>query len=167
MRYEPFPAAGRSRRRASREVPLKRLREQRRAALRVALAAAPRVGKVVMDTIDARRSAEFWRLLLVLVYRDGHGPVAPGEDDEAGRDWLNVRLPDGTPLLAFQQVAELPRNNLARSARAAAAHLDLTVDRPGAVHTRPRARSRPPQRQRLRPAAADSRKDRQQGPVRR
>lgn len=80
-----------------------------------------------MDTIDARRSAEFWRLLLVLVYRDGHGPVAPGEDDAAGRDWLNVRLPDGTPLLAFQQVAELPRNNLARSARAAAAHLDLTV----------------------------------------
>ena len=50
-------------------------------------------------TDEARReavAAEFWRQLLGLVYRDGQEPPGPGQDDPAGRDWLNLRRPDGS-----------------------------------------------------------------------
>lgn len=70
----------------------------------------PRVRQIVLDSTDARRAAEFWRRLVGLVYRPGHEPPALDEDDPAGRDWLNLRLPDGSPLLAFQQVGELARS---------------------------------------------------------
>jgi hypothetical protein len=68
----------------------------------------PQLRQVVVDTTDARRSAEFWRQLLGLVYRPGHEPP-PGADDPAGRDWLNLHHPDGSPALAFQQVDQLAR----------------------------------------------------------
>ena len=95
--------------------------------------------QVVLDSTDARRSAEFWRQLLGLVYRPGHEPPAPGEDDRAGRDWLNLRRPDGTPLLAFQQVARLPAATWPSHEVPQQLHLDLTVaDRAEleAVHAR-------------------------------
>ena len=95
--------------------------------------------QVVLDTTDARRSAEFWRQLLGLVYRPGHEPPAPGEDDPAGRDWLNLRRPDGTPVLAFQQVARLSASTWPADDVPQQLHLDLTVaDRTelDAVHAR-------------------------------
>ena len=99
----------------------------------------PRLGQVVFDTADARASAEFWRQLLGLVYRAGHEPPGPGEDDSAGRDWLNLRTPDGKPCLAFQQVGELPRATWPERGVAQQLHLDLTVgdiDELNAVHSR-------------------------------
>jgi catechol 2,3-dioxygenase-like lactoylglutathione lyase family enzyme len=81
----------------------------------------------VLDSTDARRAAEFWRALLGLVYRPGHEPPPPGQDDAAGRDWLNLRLPDGTPVLAVQQVAELTRATWPDDAVPQQLHLDTTV----------------------------------------
>jgi catechol 2,3-dioxygenase-like lactoylglutathione lyase family enzyme len=99
----------------------------------------PRLRQVVLDTTDARRSAEFWRQLLGLVYRPGHEPPAAGEDDVAGREWLNLRTADGEPALAFEQVAVLPRSTWPHPGVSQQLHLDLTV--PGiaqldAAHTR-------------------------------
>jgi catechol 2,3-dioxygenase-like lactoylglutathione lyase family enzyme len=85
------------------------------------------IRQVVVDTTDARRSAEFWRRLLGLVYRDGHEPPPPGVDDPAGRDWLNLRYPDGSPCLAFQQVHELPAASWPADGVPQQLHLDLTV----------------------------------------
>lgn len=83
--------------------------------------------QVVFDTTDARRAAEFWRQLLGLVYRSGHEPPPPGEDDVAGRDWVNLRRPDGTPLLAFQQVSALAASTWPADDVPQQLHLDLTV----------------------------------------
>jgi catechol 2,3-dioxygenase-like lactoylglutathione lyase family enzyme len=83
--------------------------------------------QVVLDTTDARRAAEFWRQLLGLVDRSGHEPPASGEDDPDGRDWLNLRRPDGSPLLAFQQVERLPASTWPSDDVPQQVHLDLTV----------------------------------------
>jgi catechol 2,3-dioxygenase-like lactoylglutathione lyase family enzyme len=101
--------------------------------------AVPRLRQVVFDTTDARASAEFWREVLGLVYRSGHEPPGPDQDDPAGRDWLNLRNPDGTPCLAFQQVDELPRSTWPQHGVPQQLHLDLTVrdmDELNAVHSR-------------------------------
>jgi hypothetical protein len=82
---------------------------------------------VVLDTTDARISAEFWRQLLGLVYRPGHEAPAPGEDDPAGADWLNLQTSDGRPCLAFQQVDELPRSTWPEGRIPQQLHLDLSV----------------------------------------
>jgi catechol 2,3-dioxygenase-like lactoylglutathione lyase family enzyme len=93
------------------------------------MAAVPtaRLAQVVLDTTDARASAEFYRALLGLVYRPGHEPPAPGSDDPAGRDWLNLRDPAGTPVLAFQQVDRLPPSSWPDADVPQQLHLDLTV----------------------------------------
>jgi hypothetical protein len=88
---------------------------------------APRMAQVVFDTVDARASAEFWRELLGLVYRPEHEVPVGGEDDTAGRDWLNLRAADGTPVLAFQQVDELPPSTWPQPGTPQQMHLDLTV----------------------------------------
>jgi catechol 2,3-dioxygenase-like lactoylglutathione lyase family enzyme len=90
-------------------------------------APAPALCQTVIDTLDARRSAEFWRQLLGLVYRPGHEPPADGDDDPAGRDWLNLFTPEGGRCLAFQQVDELPRVTWPDAGVAQQLHLDLTV----------------------------------------
>lgn len=82
---------------------------------------------MVLDSTDARASAEFWRQMLGLVYRAGHEPPAPGDDDHAGRDWLNLRTPDGQPCLAIQQVGVLPRSTWPAAEIPQQLHLDLTV----------------------------------------
>ena len=87
----------------------------------------PRLRQVVLDTLDARASAEFWRELLGLEYRPGHEPTGPGEDDPAGRDWLNLRTADGRPCLAFQNVDELPRSTWPEPGVPQQLHLDLSV----------------------------------------
>lgn len=102
-------------------------------------AAVPRLCQVVLDTLDARASAEFWRQLLGLVYRPGHEPPEPRHDDPAGRDWLNLRAADGTPFLAFQQVDRLAAATWPTQAVPQQLHLDLTVrdvEELDAVHER-------------------------------
>ena len=99
----------------------------------------PRLAQVVIDSIDARRSAEFWRQLLGLVYRAGHEPPPPGVDDRAGREWLNLCRPDGTRLLAIEQVDELSPTTWPDATVPQQLHLDLvvhTVAELDAVHQR-------------------------------
>ena len=93
------------------------------------------IRQVVFDTLDPRRSAEFWRQLLGLVYREGHEPPPPGADDPAGRDWLNLRRPDGSPCLAFQQVDQLPRPTWPQPGISQQLHLDIAVGTVDALNT--------------------------------
>lgn len=88
----------------------------------------PELCQIVIDTTDARGTAEFWRQLLGLVYRPGHEPPPAGQDDVAGRDWLNLFERDGSPRLAFQQVASLPPTTWPEDTVPQQLHLDLMVD---------------------------------------
>lgn len=84
--------------------------------------------QIVIDSRDARRSAEFWRQVLDLVYRPGHEPPPADADDLAGREWLNLRTRDGRPCLAVEQVDALARSTWPDAQIPQQLHLDLTVD---------------------------------------
>ncbi|MFF0657900.1 MULTISPECIES: VOC family protein [Micromonospora] len=86
-----------------------------------------RLCQVVLDCTDARTLAEFYRVLLGLVYRPGDEPPAAGEPDERGRDWLVLRTAQDVPQLAFQQVDRLPEANWPEGEVPQQLHLDLTV----------------------------------------
>jgi len=99
----------------------------------------PRLRQVALDSTDARASAEFWRALLGLVYRAGHEPPPAGQDDPAGRDWINLFTATGEPALAVQQVEDLPRTTWPAPGVPQQLHLDLSVadtSELDAVHTR-------------------------------
>ncbi len=87
--------------------------------------------QVVLDCTDARALAEFYRHLLGLQYRPGDEPPPTGEPDLRGQDWLVLGDADGTPRLAFQQVAELPEATWPTGPRPQQLHLDLTVPTAG------------------------------------
>ncbi|HEY7222365.1 MAG TPA: VOC family protein [Micromonosporaceae bacterium] len=83
----------------------------------------PRLRQVVLDCIDARELAEFYRQLLGLVYR-------PGDEltDPAGDDWLVLVAADGgVPRIAFQKVDQLSTSTWPDPAVPQQLHLDLTV----------------------------------------
>ena len=70
--------------------------------------AHPQLLHTVLDAVDVRREAEFWRELLGLVYRPGDEvPDGPGTVDDL--DWLVLTDAGGRRVLAFQQVAEQAR----------------------------------------------------------
>ncbi len=82
----------------------------------------PVLCQTVLDTMDVRALAEFYRELLGLRYRPGDE-----EPDPDGDDWLVLRDADGTNRLAFQQVPELPEATWPEGPRPQQLHLDLTV----------------------------------------
>ncbi|MGV9764002.1 VOC family protein [Micromonospora tulbaghiae] len=86
-----------------------------------------RLCQVVLDCTDARALAEFYRILLSLVYRPGDEPPAAGEPDERGRDWLVLRTAQDVPQLAFQQVDRLLEATWPEGEVPQQLHLDLTV----------------------------------------
>ena len=88
----------------------------------------PRLEQVVLDAVDARALAEFWRQVLGLEYRPGDEPPPPGEPDERGADWLVLRGTGGGRQLAFQQVAEQVTSTWPDQAVPQQLHLDCTVD---------------------------------------
>ena len=87
----------------------------------------PRLLQVVLDCIDARTLAEFYRQLLGLHYRPGDEPPAAGAPDLRGQDWLVLRDSTGTTRVAFQQVAKLPQATWPEGPIPQQLHLDLTV----------------------------------------
>ncbi|WFE42710.1 VOC family protein [Micromonospora sp. WMMD998] len=87
----------------------------------------PRLCQVVLDCTDARQLAEFYRALLGLTYRPGDEPPAPGQPDRTDRSWLVLQTSDGTPQLAFQQVAELSPPTWPNGPVPQQLHLDLSV----------------------------------------
>jgi hypothetical protein len=83
----------------------------------------PQLLHTVLDAVDVRREAEFWRELLGLVYRPGD-EVPEGDDD---LDWLVLTDAHGGRALAFQQVAEQARTTWPSQEVPMQLHLDLTV----------------------------------------
>jgi hypothetical protein len=87
----------------------------------------PQIAQVVLDSTNPRTSAEFWRQLLDLHYREGHETPEAGQDDPSGGDWLNLETSTGAPCLAFQKVDVLPRSTWPEATIPQQLHLDLTV----------------------------------------
>ena len=83
----------------------------------------PQLLHTVLDAVDVRREAEFWRELLGLSYRPGD-EVPEGDDD---LDWLVLTDADAGRALAFQQVAEQARTTWPSQEVPMQLHLDLTV----------------------------------------
>ena len=95
----------------------------------------PQLLHTVLDAVDVRQEAEFWRELLGLVYRPGD-EVPDGPDDA---DWLVLTRADGERCLAIQLVEALPVNRWPEPGHPSVSHLDTTVpDRASldAVHDR-------------------------------
>ena len=87
----------------------------------------PMLRQVVLDCMDARALAEFYRQLLGFRYRPGDEPPAPGEPDPRGQDWLVLRQAAGGTQVAFQQVDDLPEATWPEGEHPQMLHLDLTV----------------------------------------
>ncbi len=87
----------------------------------------PFLRQVVLDTLDARALAEFYRELLGLTYRPGDERPPAGEPDPHGEDWLVLQDGSKRSVLAFQQVAELPEATWPQGPVPQQLHLDLTV----------------------------------------
>lgn len=86
----------------------------------------PQLLHTVLDAVDVRAEAEFWRELLGLVYRPGDEvPDGPGAVDDL--DWLVLTDAGGRRALAFQQVAEQTRTTWPSQEVPMQLHLDLTV----------------------------------------
>ncbi|GAB3457603.1 VOC family protein [Kineococcus endophyticus] len=93
----------------------------------------PRALHTVLDTTDARALAEFYRALLGLRYRDGDEGTGPA-------DWLVLTEGDGSRVLAFQQVDDLPRPTWPTGRVPQQVHVDFTVpDREVLEHHQQRA----------------------------
>lgn len=98
----------------------------------------PRLLQTVLDTMDARALAEFYRQLLGLRYRQGDEPPADGTPDTA--DWLVLTDAEGKRMLAFQQVDEQARTTWPSQAVPQQMHLDTRVpDRAALERHRDRA----------------------------
>ena len=98
----------------------------------------PILRQTVLDAVDARALAEFYRELLGLRYRPGDAP--PGDWDADDVDWLVLTTEDGTRVLAFQEVASLTRTTWPDDTVPMQLHLDLTVpDREALEQQRRRA----------------------------
>src|ERR1700761_686317 len=91
------------------------------------MAEVPVIRQVVVDTTDARATAEFYRQLFGLEYRPGGEAPPPGEPDPNGADWLVLRDPAGGLGIAFQQVKELPAATWPDDGVPQQLHLDTTV----------------------------------------
>ncbi|MDR7254451.1 catechol 2,3-dioxygenase-like lactoylglutathione lyase family enzyme [Nocardioides sp. BE266] len=84
----------------------------------------PQLLHTVLDAVDVRAEAEFWRRLLGLVYRPGDEAPADGVDDT---DWLVLTHADGRRCLAIQEVESLPESRWPEPGHPSVSHLDTTV----------------------------------------
>lgn len=87
----------------------------------------PVLRQVVLDAVDARELADFYRRLLGLRWRAGDEPPPLGERDVAAERWLALRDAAGMPVLAVQPVSELPAPTWPEGSVPQMLHLDLTV----------------------------------------
>lgn len=85
----------------------------------------PTLCQTVLDAVDARALAEFYRELLGLRYRAGDEVPEDAAADVA--DWLVLLRPDGTRALAFQRVEVLRRTTWPAADVPMQMHLDMTV----------------------------------------
>jgi len=83
----------------------------------------PQLLHTVLDAVDVRAEAEFWRDLLGLAYRPGDEVPEQGADDA---DWLVLTHPDGRRCLAVQEVEALPESRWPQPGHPSVSHLDTT-----------------------------------------
>ncbi len=88
--------------------------------------AFPQIRQVVLDCLDPRALAEFYRQLLGMRYRDGDEPVTDREEGD-DKDWLVLYHPTSTTSVAFQQVDELYESTWPDDTIPQQLHLDMTV----------------------------------------
>jgi hypothetical protein len=81
----------------------------------------PILRHTVLDCLEPRRLAEFYRQLLGYDYRPGH------ETPREGEDWLVLRDPAGRAGIAFQLVDEMTRPTWPDPAVPQQLHFDMTV----------------------------------------
>jgi len=84
----------------------------------------PQLQHTVLDAVDVRTEAEFWRDLLGLAYRPGDEAPEDGADDT---DWVVLTHPDGRRCLAIQEVDALPPSRWPEPGHPSVSHLDTTV----------------------------------------
>ena len=84
----------------------------------------PQLLHTVLDAVDVRSEAQFWRDLLGLAYRPGDEVPDEGPDDA---DWLVLTHPDGRRCLAIQGVDALPPSRWPEPGHPSVSHLDTTV----------------------------------------
>jgi hypothetical protein len=84
----------------------------------------PQLLHTVLDAVDVREEAEFWRALLGLAYRPGDEVPAAGVDEA---DWVVLTHPDGRRCLAIQGVAAMTRSSWPEPGHPTGSHLDTTV----------------------------------------
>ena len=84
----------------------------------------PQLLHTVLDAVDVRAEADFWRELLGLAYRPGDEVPASGRDDA---DWLVLTHPDGRRCLAIQGVDSLPPSRWPEPGHPSVSHLDTTA----------------------------------------
>ena len=87
----------------------------------------PVLRDTVLDCVDARALAEFYRQLLGYRYRPGDEPPPAGAPDPNAQDWLVLLDQSGARRLAFQHVTELPEATWPGLPVPQQLHLDLTV----------------------------------------
>lgn len=87
----------------------------------------PVLRQVVLDAVDARELADFYRRLLGLRWRAGDEPPPTDERDVAAEHWLALRDEAGMPVLAVQPVSHLPTPTWPDGSAPQMLHLDLTV----------------------------------------
>jgi hypothetical protein len=87
----------------------------------------PTLIATVLDAVDARALAEFWRHLLGYRYRAGDEPPPAGAPDPQGADWLVLENPSDGHRLAFQPVPSLARSTWPDPSVPQQLHLDLGV----------------------------------------
>lgn len=80
-----------------------------------------------LDSTDARKLAEFYRVLFELEYAEADEPRPADRPHDRGRDWLVLRNPYGGPQLAFQQVEHLLEPDGPDDPVPQQMHLDLSV----------------------------------------
>ena len=85
----------------------------------------PQLLHTVLDAVEVRREADFWRDLLGLAYRAGDEVPEDGAADDS--DWLVLTHPDGRRCLAIQGVEALPESRWPEPGHPSVSHLDTTV----------------------------------------
>lgn len=87
----------------------------------------PHLQQTVLDCMNVRELAEFYRKFLGYRYRPGDEPPAGDEPDVTGQNWVVLQDGDGTPRLAFQRVDVLPEVTWPEGPHPQMLHLDLRV----------------------------------------
>lgn len=87
----------------------------------------PVLRAVVVDTTNARATAEFYRQLLGYRYRPGDESPPVDEPDPRGEDWLVLVDAAGEPRMSFQQVDTLTVTTWPDPTVPMQLHVDLTV----------------------------------------